>query len=241
MPILTSASDVRGTDRGGGDVDLSWFHPDDILVQGIVFDVYATPDIADPFRTCYAPAVAALSTSITGRNLAGELYFTVVARRGDALALPSRSLLLPVAGPVASVPSSSTGLPRGGADAPTGVGFPFGITPAGGVYAQGGDALLRGKILQLLLTSPGERVNRPDYGTRLLDLVFDPNSEVLAATTEFMINRALQQYFADEIQVDRVQLTTTDDALLVDISYMKKTDLRVEQVRVGLPLPGLAA
>jgi phage baseplate assembly protein W len=119
----------------------------------------------------------------------------------------------------------------------TGVGFPFGIAPAGGVFVQGGDALLRGRILQLLLTSPGERVNRPDFGTRLLDLVFDPNSEVLAATMEFTITRALQQEFADEIQLDAVQLTSDDNTLLVDISYVRRADLTRDQLRVGVPLP----
>jgi uncharacterized protein len=235
MAILASASDLHGRDRGGGDVELSWLHPDDIDGQGIVFDVYASPDVADPFRLCAAPDVAALTATIEGQHLAGDLYFTVVARSGDALALPSRPLLLPVA---ASSPAPvARSILGAGVGLPSGLGFPFGITPAGGIHAQGGDALLRGKILQLLLTSPGERVNRPDYGTRLLDLVFDPNSEVLAATTEFMITRALQRYFADEIRVDRVQLTASDDTLLVEISYMKTSDLRFEQVRVGVPLP----
>jgi len=48
---------------------------------------------------------------------------------------------------------------------------------------------------------------------RLLDLVFDPNSEVLAATMEFTITRALQEQFADEIQLDAVQLTTDDNRM----------------------------
>jgi phage baseplate assembly protein W len=81
-------------------------------------------------------------------------------------------------------------------------------------------------------------VNRPGYGTRLLDLVFDPNSEVLAATMEFTITRALQQQFDDEIQVDTVQLSATNETLLVDIAYVRKADLTPEQVRLGIPLPG---
>jgi phage baseplate assembly protein W len=175
---------------------------------------------------------------LSPQGLAGDRYFTVIARRGVALALPARPVLV-------SVPSLATSAaPRTAVAAgpgPSGVGFPFGIAPTGGVVAQGGDALLRGKILQLLLTSPGERVNRPDYGTRLLDLVFDPNSEVLAATMEFTITRALQQAFADEIQLDGVQLTATDATLLVDISYLRKADLTAGQVRVGVPLPQGAA
>jgi phage baseplate assembly protein W len=234
MSILTSASDVRGRILASGAIELTWFHPDDLVAQGIVFDVYASDDPTDLFRTTCATAVAALVTTVTATNLAGDRYFTVLARRGDTLARPARALFLAVPAPRLALP----GAPLAEARTPaTGLGFPFGITLAGGVFAQGGEELLRGKILQLLLTSPGERVNRPGYGTRLLDLVFDPNSEVLAATMEFTITRALQQQFDDEIQVDTVQLTATTDTLLVDIAYVRKADLKPEQVRLGIPLP----
>ncbi|HZJ64913.1 MAG TPA: GPW/gp25 family protein [Kofleriaceae bacterium] len=231
----TSAGDVTARILSGGAIEVSWSFPGDFAAQGVVFDVYQTDDPTDAVRTLCAAAVSALVVDLPAANLGGNRYFSVVARRGAALALPSRSAFLAVPLPPPPPAPRSTGSPaRPGS---SGVGFPFGITPTGGVFVQGGDALLRGKILQLLLTSPGERVNRPDYGTRLLDLVFDPNSEVLAATMEFTITRALQQAFADEIQLDAVQLTTDDNTLLVDISYMRKADLSLDQLRVGLPLP----
>jgi phage baseplate assembly protein W len=117
------------------------------------------------------------------------------------------------------------------------IDYPFRIDGRGRTALSDDDGHIRDMIEQVLFTSPGERVNRPDYGTRLLDLVFDPNSDVLAATMEFTITRALQQEFADDIQVDSVQLTPSDDTLLVDISYLRKADLRLEQVRIGVPLP----
>jgi phage baseplate assembly protein W len=234
--FLASASDLAGRILASGAIELSWSHPDDLIAQGIVFDVYQSLDPTDLFRTAAATAVAALIVQLDAANLAGDRYFSVIARRGNALALPSRAALVAVPPPATATAVSGT-VSAVRSPTPTGVGFPFGITPTGSVFAQGGDALLRGKILQLLLTSPGERVNRPDYGTRLLDLVFDPNSDVLAATMEFTITRALQQQFSDEIQLDAVQLTADNDTLLVDISYMRKADLRLEQVRVGVPLP----
>ncbi|HEU4578340.1 MAG TPA: GPW/gp25 family protein [Polyangiaceae bacterium] len=235
MTLLASASDLRGQDQGSGNVRLSWEYPGDIAVLGIVFDVFGSADPQDVFRTRFAQDVAATAVALEGLGLSGDRYFTVVARRGDLLSLPARILRLAVQPPVAAASP-----PAGGSDAAlaSGVGFPFGISSRGGVYAQGGDLLLRGKILQLLLTSPGERVNRPDYGTRLLDLVFDPNSDVLAATTQFMVARALQKYLSDEIQIDKVLITADDAMLNVDISYIKKADLRSELVRVGVPLPG---
>jgi uncharacterized protein len=121
-------------------------------------------------------------------------------------------------------------------EVPLGLGVPFGIDGAGHVFAQGGDALLRSKVLQLLLTSPGERVNLPDFGTRLRDLVFDPNNDVLAAATEFAVTRALQRFLGDQIHVDQVQIATRDNELHVDISYLRKSDLTTERLRIGVPI-----
>jgi phage baseplate assembly protein W len=117
------------------------------------------------------------------------------------------------------------------------VGVPFGIDGAGRVFAQGGDALLRSKVLQLLLTAPGERVNLPDFGTRLRDLVFDPNNDILAAATEFAVTRALQRFLGYLIHVDTVRIASRDDELHVDISYLRKSDLSTERLRVGIPIP----
>ncbi len=80
-------------------------------------------------------------------------------------------------------------------------------------------------------------MNLPEYGTRLRDLVFDPNDDILAATTEFMVNRALQRFLGDEIQVDRVGVQNEEDTLQVEIVYIRKSDLRMERLRIGLPIP----
>jgi uncharacterized protein len=123
---------------------------------------------------------------------------------------------------------------RGGA---VGIGVPFAIDDAGRVFLQGGDALLRSKVLQVLLTAPGERVNQPEFGTRLRDLVFDPNNDILAAATEFAVTRALQRFLGDQIDVEGVQISTLESELHVDISYVRKRDLTAERVRVGIPIP----
>lgn len=232
MAQLDSASDLRGQDLGGGDVALTWHYPVDFVAQGVVFDVYGSDDPSDVFHTLYAEGVAALSAQLAGFGFGGDRWFTVVARRADQLALPSRIVRLAV-----RAPSFTSTVGAATSPAAEGLGFPFAITAAGGVLAQGGDALLRGKLLQLLLTVPGERVCLPEYGTRLMDLVFDPNSDVLAAATEFAVARAIQRWLGDEIQLDRVSITSDEATLRVDIGYVKKSDLRAEQVRIGLPLP----
>lgn len=117
-----------------------------------------------------------------------------------------------------------------------GLDFPFGIDARGRVSAHHGDPLLRARILQLLLTSPGERVNQPEFGTRLRDLVFDPNSDILLAATEFAVTRALQRFLGDQIEVEAVQISTLESELHVDISYVRKRDLTAQRVRVGIPI-----
>lgn len=232
---ITSPADLSAEDRGAGMVLLAWTYADDIEAQKIGFDVFSSPDPLDPFRTLRAGNLKVTTTLIPGFAEGGHHYFTVIAKRGGAYSLPSKTVSLfvqPVQAPVFTPPGGG-----GPPSAPSGLGFPFQIDGTGGVYAQGGDPLLRGKILQLLLTSPGERVNLPEYGTRLRDLVFDPNNDILAATTEFMVNRALQRYLGDELQVDQVAVKSEESSLQVEIVYVRKADLRMERLRIGLPIP----
>lgn len=92
---------------------------------------------------------------------------------------------------------------------------------------------VRDLIEQVLFTSPGERVNRPDFGSGLLQLVFAPNSEELAAATQFLVQGALQQWLSEEIQVEDVTIENVDSALEVTVVYrLRRTqERRAEQFR----------
>jgi phage baseplate assembly protein W len=59
--------------------------------------------------------------------------------------------------------------------------FPFAVNEAGRISATGGDEAIRGKVIQVLFTAPGERVNQPEFGCGLFNLVFEPNNPILAA------------------------------------------------------------
>jgi phage baseplate assembly protein W len=232
--FLPSPAGLQGQDVGAGNVALQWTYSLDITAQNIVFDVFAGSDPLNSFRSRVAADVASLSVTVGGFVAGGDCYFTVVAKRDPLLSLPSTVIDVPVQAVAAPTQLSP---PTTASSAVSGLGFPFKIDALGAVFADGGDSLLHGKILQLLLTSPGERVNNPEFGTRLRDLVFDPNSDVLAATTEFMIRRALQNFMADEVHVEQVSITNDDDQLTVNLIYLRKADLRVERVSVGIPLP----
>jgi phage baseplate assembly protein W len=78
---------------------------------------------------------------------------------------------------------------------------------------------VRQMIEQLLFTQPGERVNRPDFGSGLMQLVFAPNSPELAATLQFTLQAALIQWLGDVIDVQALAVTSQDATLRVELSY----------------------
>lgn len=96
---------------------------------------------------------------------------------------------------------------------------------------------IRGLIEQVLFTAPGERVMRPDFGSGLHQLVFAPNSPELAATTQFLVQGALQQWLAELITVEAVEVRAVDAALYVTVQYViRRTDTRQREDFVqGVP------
>jgi len=78
---------------------------------------------------------------------------------------------------------------------------------------------IRDLIEQLLFTNPGERVNRPDFGSGLLQMVFQPNSVELAASLQFTVQAALQQVLGERITVEEVRVASEDSKLKVTVRY----------------------
>jgi uncharacterized protein len=90
---------------------------------------------------------------------------------------------------------------------------------------------LRDLIEQVLFTAPGERVMRPDFGSGLLGLVFEPNSSTLAATTQVLVQGALQQHLGHLIALQAVQVTPIDAALEVRVQYVVLRDRTAAEAR----------
>jgi len=107
------------------------------------------------------------------------------------------------------------------------VDYPYAISGRGRTATTTPDAHIRDLIEQVLFTSPGERVNRPDFGCGLLQLVFAPNSPDVAAATQFLVQGALQQWLGDVIAVEAVGVVAEDSALRVTVQYViRRTDER---------------
>jgi phage baseplate assembly protein W len=98
--------------------------------------------------------------------------------------------------------------------------YPYHFDGRGRTAATSDDADIRDLIEQVLFTAPGERVNRPDFGSGLMQLVFAPNSDELAAATQFLVQGSLQQWLGDLIEVEAVEVTSEDSTLRVTVQYL---------------------
>ncbi|MFF5077472.1 GPW/gp25 family protein [Actinoplanes sp. NPDC000266] len=98
--------------------------------------------------------------------------------------------------------------------------FPFHLDRRGRTADVGYDGHVRDMVEQLLFTSPGERVMRPDFGCGLLDLVFEPNSPELAATLQLSVQAALHRWLGDVLEVETLEIFSVDNLIRVELSYV---------------------
>lgn len=100
--------------------------------------------------------------------------------------------------------------------------FPVHVDQRGRSATTGINDHVRDLIEQVLFTAPGERVNLPDFGCGLLQLVFRPNSDVLSAATQFLVQGSLQRWLSDVIQVEQVQIENVDQKLTVLVTFRRR-------------------
>ena len=116
----------------------------------------------------------------------------------------------------------------------TGFGFPFGVSQEGSIVPDPDENVdLRGKIIQVLFTTPGERVNHLDFGCNLFGLVFDPANLILMAAVEFTVGAALTRWLGDQLLVNGVNVTTADETVTVEVAYITRRDLSRQAVRIS--------
>ena len=99
------------------------------------------------------------------------------------------------------------------------VAFPYRTDGRGRTHEAAREAWLHGLIEQLLFTLPGERVNRPDFGCGLMQLVFAPNSPELAGTVQALVLASLQQWLGQLLRIDEVAASSEDATLTVAVRY----------------------
>src|SRR6266536_5707515 len=97
--------------------------------------------------------------------------------------------------------------------------YPYDFDTRGRTAETTDDEHIRDMIEQLLFTNPGERVNRPDFGSGLLQLVFAPNSPELAAALQFAMQAALQRWLGDLIVLHEVDVVADESVVRVVVRY----------------------
>jgi hypothetical protein len=102
----------------------------------------------------------------------------------------------------------------------TDIAFPFRADRRGRTAHAAHGEHVHDLVEQLLFTSPGERVMRPDFGCGLLDLVFAPNSPELMSTLELSVQAALQRWLGDLIEVVALDIDSEENVVRVHLSYV---------------------
>jgi uncharacterized protein len=113
--------------------------------------------------------------------------------------------------------------------------YPYGVSGSGIPNTTTADDHLRDLILQVLFTNPGERVNLPEFGVGVERLVFEPSSDALRASTQFLISTGLQRWLGDRIDVQQVTVSSVpgeEETVTIDITYTIKSTAQRQQVQV---------
>jgi phage baseplate assembly protein W len=106
------------------------------------------------------------------------------------------------------------------------IDVPLRLDPARRTSTVDDPAHLRQLVEQVLFTRPGERVNRPEFGSGLLQLVFAPNDDSLVGPTQLTVQAALQRWLGDLIEVESVEVTADDATVRVVVRYLVRRSQR---------------
>ena len=114
--------------------------------------------------------------------------------------------------------------------------FPFRVTELGAAALSPRSRAIREALEQLLLTSPGERVNRPNFGCGIQRLVFDGTGPLALATAEYLITTSIRDHLSDLVTLDAVRVTVEESTVLVDILYTVKGTGEESALTIAQPL-----
>jgi phage baseplate assembly protein W len=117
------------------------------------------------------------------------------------------------------------------------IDYPFHFDGQGRTASVAQEAHIRDLIEQVLFTMPGERVNRPDFGSGLMQLVFAPSSDELATATQFLVQSSLQQWLGDLITVEGVDVTAEESTLTITVQYSIRSNQQQQVAQFQREIP----
>lgn len=116
----------------------------------------------------------------------------------------------------------------------SGVDYPFQFDGRGRTGMSSADEYIRELIEQVLLTAPGERVMRPTFGSGVRQLLFGAASPEVATATQYLVQSSLQQWLADLITVEAVEVQAREGELSVNVRYLDRRSQARATARVSL-------
>jgi|SRR5271167_671239 len=113
--------------------------------------------------------------------------------------------------------------------------YPYSVSSTGVPKLTSPDDHMRDLVLQVLFTNPGERVNLPEFGVGVQQLVFAPNSDMLRASAQFLVSNNLQRWLGDRLDVNQVSVTSEpgeEELLMIEITYTVKATQQRQSLQV---------
>lgn len=116
---------------------------------------------------------------------------------------------------------------------PSYLDFPFSVGTRGRITTTDVDEHVRDLILAVLFTNPGERVCLPEFGCGIRQLVFTPNSDLLASATEALAAAALNRWLSDWITVEKLEVVSEEASLRIRVSYIRRDTQQKERLEIA--------
>ena len=103
----------------------------------------------------------------------------------------------------------------------SGVAFPLAVDSTGRIALLTGNADVERSLRSIILTAPGERVMRPDFGCAIWDLIFDPlNDNTLGLMAQAVRDAAGR--WEPRVELESVDVTIANDdrsQVWIDLVY----------------------
>lgn len=115
------------------------------------------------------------------------------------------------------------------------IDYPFQYDGRGRTSQSSEDEYIRELIEQVLLTAPGERVMRPTFGSGVRQLLFGAASPEVATATQYLVQSSLQQWLADLITVEAVDVQARDGGLLINVRYIVRANQTRANTEISMP------
>ena len=134
-----------------------------------------------------------------------------------------------------------------------GLQYPLVRTNRGILAQKRGVDQIKADLLQLILTTPGERVMLPEFGTRLRDLLFEPNDLTLEIEAQRIISKAILRW-EPRIALQNIEITSNfnpndlgnndsqeelEAILGIKIEFIDPENItEIQELRLELPIGG---